>query len=137
MTVPRAMAAAVFERAGGRCEYCRVPDGVHLKPFEIDHVRALRHDGRTEPANLALSCHFCNSAQGTNLASIDPQTGEITRLFNPRRDRWTDEFGYDAGVISGRTAAGRTTVFLLRMNEPSHVAVRRLLADDGLADFTA
>jgi dihydrofolate reductase len=31
-------------------------------------------------------------SKGTDVASIDLQTGQLVRLFNPRQDRWADHF---------------------------------------------
>ena len=58
----------------------------HSFSHEVDHVIAERHGGKTVRENLAYSCFRCNRLKGTDLTSIDPQTGKITRLFNPRTD---------------------------------------------------
>jgi len=34
----------------------------------------------------------CNKHNSADLASIDPETGEMQRLFNPRRDQWREHF---------------------------------------------
>jgi len=47
-----------------------------------------QHGGTDDPGNLALACHRCNLRKGPNLTGIDPITGEIVPLFDPRRDRW-------------------------------------------------
>jgi hypothetical protein len=36
----RSLSDLVRERAGGRCEYCRMPAAYDPIPFEIDHVIA-------------------------------------------------------------------------------------------------
>ena len=45
-----------------------------------------------------------------NLTGIDPETGEVVRLFHPRRDIWSDHLGYEGPAVVGVTAIGRTTV---------------------------
>ncbi len=48
----------VRERAGERCEYCRLPQSaLPLARFHIEHVIARQHRGGDGPGNLALSCH--------------------------------------------------------------------------------
>jgi 5-methylcytosine-specific restriction endonuclease McrA len=50
----------VRQRAGGRCEYCRLPQAGTQVPFEIDHIIARKHRGPTTAGNLAVSCYYCN-----------------------------------------------------------------------------
>jgi hypothetical protein len=61
-----------------------------------------------------------------------PLTSRITRLFNPRRDRWKRHFRYEGPCLVGRTAVGRTTIVVLAMNHPDAVTVRRSLIEEGL-----
>ncbi len=42
-----ALAELVWERARGGCEYCQVPQLYDEVPFEIDHVIAKQHGGKT------------------------------------------------------------------------------------------
>jgi len=108
---------AVRHRAGGRCEYCRLPDST-MDPadFHVEHIGARKHGGTDNEDNLAWSCIFCNLYKGPNLASLDPDTGELTRLFNPRQDRWEDHFQFEGASIIGISAIGRTTSWLLEVN---------------------
>jgi len=79
-----ALRSLVRERAGNRCEYCRVhQDQDAFFTFPVDHIIALQHGGKTESDNLCLSCYRCNSHKGPNIASIDPETGDLVRLFHP------------------------------------------------------
>src|SRR5439155_7190530 len=52
--------AGLAPRAG-RCEYCRFPARLTRVPFQIDHIIAEKHGGRTTFENLALSWFFCNT----------------------------------------------------------------------------
>ena len=128
-----ALRQAVRQRAGERCEYCRLPDWLdYLDPFHLEHVLPRQHGGDDQHGNLAWACSRCNRRKGTNLAAIDPDTGLQVPLFDPRRDRWTDHFEFNAGWIYGRTAPGRATVGLLEMNVPRRLEVRRLLFESRL-----
>ena len=46
----------------------------------MEHIIAEKHDGITESGNLALSCPCCNRFKGTDLGSIDPETGQLREL---------------------------------------------------------
>jgi len=128
-----ALAREVRERAGHACEYCRMPQTFYpTVPFPIDHIIARQHGGVTALDNLALSCLHDNTHKGPNIAGIDPQTRRITRLFNPRKDRWERHFSWDGAELIGKTAVGRTTVVVLAMNHPDAVAVRQSLIEEGL-----
>ena len=120
----------VRQRALGRCEYCRLPAKSHPAPFQIDHVIARQHGGRTEGDNLALACIHCNRYKGPNIAGMDPGTGEIVRLFHPRADEWTEHFAWKGTMLIGQTAVGRATIRALNMNAPSIVELREALKDE-------
>ena len=91
--------------------------------MEIDHIIARKHRGCTVAGNLALACYYCNVYKGPNLTGRDPVTGKLTRLYHPRRHKWDFHFRFDEHRI-GRTAIGRTTIDVLRMNHPQFVALR-------------
>ncbi len=114
-------------RAAGLCEYCRISERLTLAEREIDHVIAVKHGGQTVKENLALCRSLCNRYKGSDIASIDPETGELTSLFHPRGDRWEDHYQVRDGVIVGLTARGRATARLLRMNRSTRVKERQLL----------
>lgn len=125
--VPAWLRRLVIERAGERCEYCRYPQSASFLTFEAGHYIAEKHGGATEPENLALACPFCNDHKGTDLASLDPEDGALTPLFNPRAENWSNHFRLEGAQIVPLTAAGRVTVKLLQMNHPDRVAERELL----------
>jgi HNH endonuclease len=127
------LARAVRERAGDACEYCRVPQaGFPAITFHVDHVVAVQHRGRMVLGNLALACVNCNNHKGPNIAGLDPRTGRLTRLFNPRRQRWGRHFRWDGARIVGRTAVGRVTVDVLNLNHGPMVELRAVLIEEGL-----
>lgn len=125
--VPSALRRLVRERASGACEYCLAPEATALVSHEVDHVVALKHGGSTDADNLALSCALCNKHKGSDLASIDPDTGALTPLFHPRRQRWSEQFQIVDAMIVPRTSTGRATVRLLQLNHSDRLAVRTLL----------
>lgn len=126
-----ALAALVRNRAQSICEYCRLPQVFSAIPFEIDHIIAQKHGGPTQEENLALSCFYCNSRKGPNIAGVDPASGRIVRLYHPRKDRWSRHFEWAGAVLQGKTATGRATIVVLSMNDPDAVAVREALIDEG------
>jgi hypothetical protein len=128
----KATREAVVQRAGGRCEYCQLPEAHVVTPFQVEHVVAKQHRGRDTLANLAYACLRCNLHKGPNLSGIDPATNKLTRLFNPRRHRWSRHFQWASAVLVGKTAVGRTTVEVLAMNDPVRVALRQELLEQGL-----
>ena len=127
-----ALQELVRRRAGFRCEYCRFP----LPPFHIEHILARKHGGGTTESNLALSCIRCNFHKGPNIAGIDPESGAMTRLFNPRLDEWPAHFGWQGARLIGLTPVGRATVAVLEMNHPLRAEARELLRREGRLRFT-
>ena len=98
-------------------------------PFEIEHIIARKHGGRTALPNLALACFYDNSYKGPNIAGLDPVTAALVGLFHPRRHKWSRHFRWDGPFLRGRTAIGRATVAVLEMNHPKRVALRAALMD--------
>jgi hypothetical protein len=96
-------------------------------PHELDHIIARKHGGETAADNLAASCAHCNRYKGPNVAGVDPDSGKVTRLFHPRRDRWRVHFAWDGPMLRGRTRIGRTTIRVLEINRPEVVAFREML----------
>ena len=117
MTRPSAeIRRQVVERARGCCEYCLVHQDFVASTHQVDHVIAEKHRGETTMDNLALSCTLCNRRKGSDITSVDPETGEVISLFNLRAQRWLDHFEVDGVRIIGKTPEGRTTVEFLRLN---------------------
>ena len=131
----RALEEAVIGRAAGRCEYCHFPAAFSDLPFHVDHIIAEKHDGPTEAANLAWACFSCNLRKGPNIAGIDPTSRELTRIFHPRSDAWTEHFAGDGPWLCGTTPIGRTTIAVLDINDEDSVAVRAALLDERGFDF--
>ena len=129
--IPADLRWAVFERAGGQCEYCLYPEAYTFLSFEIEHIVAEKHGGAATLYNLALACPYCNRHKGTDLGSLDPETGQLTPFFNPRTQNWTDHFRLEGATIVPLTPEGRVTVVILRLNHPDRIQERQRLIRAG------
>ena len=114
-------------RAGHRCEYCLIHEDDAGFPHQVDHVVSRKHGGTSDFDNLAYACILCNRYKGSDVAAINPKTGEAVRLFHPRHDHWSDHFRLDADFIEPLTDVGSATVRLLRLDAAERLAERRLL----------
>jgi len=128
----QALITHVWQRAGSICEYCRMPQQYDVLTFQVDHIIARKHHGADELGNLALACFACNNHKGPNIAGIDPETGEIVRLFHPRQDNWEDHFEWHEAVLVGRTLVGRATIDVLAVNLPYRLRLRQALILEGV-----
>jgi len=127
MALPAGLVQLIWQRAGARCEYCHLPSDADVFPFCVDHIIAQKHHGLTEAGNLALSCAVCNSFKLDNVAGVDPTSGGVTPLFHPRRDGWHQHFSWRGPLLLGITAAGRTTIDVLKINLLQRVDHRQFL----------
>jgi hypothetical protein len=96
--------------------------------MEIDHILPESLGGLTDEENLWLACSLCNDHKGDRIAALDPETGEIVRLFNPRFQDGYEHFLWNetSDRIIGPTPIGRATVIALHLNRPSLVRARQL-----------
>jgi hypothetical protein len=118
----------VRSRAENRCEYCGLSqEADRFFRFHVEHIVPKQHGGSDDRSNLALACHHCNLHKGPNLAGIDPHTGQMAPLFNPRTQRWEDHFELQGTWIVGRTPIGRATARVLAMNADEHRELRARL----------
>jgi hypothetical protein len=125
--IPVGLRQLVISRAAGICEYCHFPQALALFTFEIEHIIAEKHGGATTAENLALACFFCNRYKGSDIGSLDPETGLLTPLFHPRNQLWNEHFMVEGLRIVPRTAEGRVTVYLLRLNDHARLLERKNL----------
>lgn len=128
--MPPRQYAEVARRANHQCEYCLAPEEFFNSPFEVEHLMPRARGGRDDIDNLALACRNCNGAKFTRLRLRDLDTDTDVRIFNPRSDRWSQDFVFRLtanGIeIAGRTAVGRATALHLRMNTAKAVEARNL-----------
>lgn len=126
----------VWERAGGSCEYCQLPQEYDPRPFHLDHIRPQKHDGPSISENLALCCAACSLFKGPSPAGYDPETDTLSALFNPRAEDWRKHFTWNGAMLAGLTPVGRTTIAVLRINDPLRVQHRQLLIELGVYPTT-
>lgn len=118
----------VAKRAAHRCEYCRAPEVVFNIGFEVEHVAPSARGGTDEPDNLALACRACNLRKGDTTTAPDEISGGVVPLFNPRTERWTEHFRFEAetGEIIGLSETGRATIARLDLNHTLQQSARVL-----------
>ena len=125
--------AIIWQRARGCCEYCRSQERFADYSYSVEHIIPWSKGGKTELDNLALSCQGCNGHKGIAIEGHDPQSGEITPIFHPRKHSWSDHFAWndDCSLIVGVTAIGRATVAVLQLNRAGLINLRRELYRSG------
>lgn len=130
--IPDALKLLVRKRANYRCEYCGLPEGFSYYSHQIDHIIPIKHRGTSDDKNLALACFNCNNNKGSDVASYDEITKELTPLYNPRMQSWHDHFQLENAAIMSISPIGRVTVFTLDMNHPDQLETREELIKAGV-----
>ena len=74
-------------------------------------------------------CEYCRISENFTLAQHE--IDRIIALKHGGQNRWDDHYVLRNVEIVGSTASGRATVRLLRMNRPTRITERQLLADRG------
>ena len=129
--VTERMRRQVAERAYHVCEYCLVHEDDTFWGCQVDHIVSRKHDGPSEPENLAWACACCNNTKGSDLGDLVGDPPQLTRLFHPRTDRWGGCFVLNVTRIEPTSAIGEATVKLLRLNSDSRLRERDTLAETG------
>ncbi len=125
-----AVRSFVWERAGDRCEYCRLhQEEYEFQTFHVEHIIAKQHGGTDDPGNLCLACSECNWAKGPNLAGLLDR--KLYRLFHPRKQNWSRHFHWDGTRLCGTTKSGIVTIQVLDMNNASRIMLRENLLFEG------
>lgn len=125
--VARALREQIAAEARHRCGYCLTSSRITGTPMEIDHIVPESLGGLTVKENLWLACSMCNDHKGNRIAAQDPHTGDVVRLFDPRRQVWSEHFAWspEGDQIVGETPTGRATVMAVRLNRVELVEARR------------
>lgn len=125
--VAKALREEINKDARRRCGYCLTSARIIGAPLEIEHIIPESLGGPTVRENLWLACSMCNDHKGNRIAAPDPNTGEVVRFFDPRRQVWAEHFGWstEGDLIIGKTAMGRATVAAIRLNRAELVEARR------------
>lgn len=129
--IPEPLRREVTDRAEQRCEYCLIHQNDSLYAHEVDHIIPEKHRGETTKDNLCLACLDCNRRKGSDFASFDPETDQITLLFNPREQVWDQHFRLEGARIIPRSQEGRVTIFVLKLNDEIRVRARQSLIEAG------
>jgi hypothetical protein len=125
--IPAELRRLVAERAGWMCEYCLIEEVDTGVGLQVDHVVGEKHGGPTQEGNLAYACPFCNRAKGSDVGSIDWESGAFVRFFNPRMDKWSDHFVLNGVRIEPRTVVGSVTVRIFGFNVRERLLERQAL----------
>jgi 5-methylcytosine-specific restriction endonuclease McrA len=89
------LTAQILADAGHRCGYCRTDERLTGSLLSIEHILPIAAGRPTERENLWRSCRECNERKGAQVQATDPESGEISALYNPRTQSWDD---HSAGV---------------------------------------
>jgi HNH endonuclease len=125
--IPVDLRSQIEQADRGRCCYCLTQSVNSGIPLSFDHVLPRSRGGATTFENVCLACRSCNEFKSDLTAAIDPLTGDLVPLFNPREQNWAEHFAWseDGTRVVGQTAIGRATVLALQMNRAMIVVARR------------
>lgn len=121
----------VASRANNVCEYCLIAEEDSYFRHQVEHIISLKHGGSSDLENLALACVFCNRNKGSDVAALAPETQTAVRFYNPRTDRWSDNFLIDGVFIAPLTDSAEATIRILQMNHNDQILEREILAKRG------
>lgn len=123
----------IAQQARHRCGYCQTQERVSGIPLTLEHIIPRVAGGADEEENLWVSCRLCNEIKGVQTEAIDPQTGRIAPLFNPRNQNWNQHFAWsdDGTEIIGLTDVGRSTVVALSLNTEFRARSRAIWVEAG------
>ena len=132
--IPVAVQRLILSESKGFCEYCWSSSRFSPSSFHFDHILPVSKDGQSIFDNIARSCAGCNGLKQDKIESFDPLTRQSYRLYNPRKDNWSEHFEWSANglIIEGITGIGRATVELLQVNRLGNTNLRELLKTVGL-----
>jgi hypothetical protein len=122
--IPRLLREQVIKRAGNHCEYCQLSQVGQEAAFHIDHVHPRALNGPTSLDNLALACVSCSLRKCARVSAPDPENGLEVQLYNPRSQKWSENFRWRGTAIIPVTSTGRATVDALSMNRTVAIEIR-------------
>jgi hypothetical protein len=132
MTHEPSLDQQIRDRAGDRCEYCRMHQSLQGATFHIEHIIPRSRGGLTLLDNLALACPSCNLAKSDRIDAVDADSGQPVSLFDPRQHSWSEHFRFRGTTIEPLTAIGRATVGVLDLNHPRREQIREAESRFGL-----
>jgi hypothetical protein len=125
--IPDDIAQRVRKDARNRCGYCLSPQHLVMARLEIEHIIPRSRGGSDDLSNLWLACPICNGHKSGKVSGIDPETGDLVPLFNPRIQNWFEHFHWseDGLHVIGMTPTGRATAVALHLSDdPDALLVR-------------
>ena len=123
----------VAKRAKFCCEYCLVPEFFLATIFHIEHIRSIKHGGKTLFENLAYACPHCNQNKGSDIATfLSDNSEQLVRFFNPRKDIWHDHFHINNGKILPKSEIAEATIRILDINQIERIIFRQALIAAGV-----
>lgn len=133
MTVAAGLRQRIAKQARHRCGYCQTQEVVSGVPLTLEHILPKSSGGQSVEENLWLSCRLCNEAKGVLTEAVDPKSGKLVPLFNPRMQAWTDHFAWsdDGTIVIGQSPTGRATVKALSLNSELRVRARAMWVEAG------
>jgi hypothetical protein len=123
----------VEQRGHFCCEYCLSQQKYSPDYFSVEHIIPRIKKGTDDLFNLAFACLACNNHKYSHISAIDPISGILAPLYNPRFDEWTEHFCWsdDYSILTGMTPKGRATIDKLKLNRDSVINLRLVLAAIG------
>ena len=121
----------VASRANNVCEYCLIAEADSYFRHQVEHIISVKHGGSSDLENLALACVFCNRNKGSDIAAAIPGTKRAILFYNPRTDRWSDNFRINGVVIEALTECAEATIRILQMNHNDQIIEREILSRRG------
>lgn len=120
----------VTKRANRICEYCLAFEGHAYLKFQMEHIISIKHGGKTDADNLALSCFYSNNSKGTDLGTLLNQE-KFIRFYHPRKDKWSDHFKLHEHIFIPKTPIGEGTIKILQLNQENRLLERLALMEAG------
>ena len=127
--IPADIKRRVRSDAQLRCGYCLSPQRLLMARLEIEHIFPIAKGGTDDESNLWLACPICNEHKSDKTEASDPETGQMTLLFNPRMQNWFDHFRWDGDGVHmiGLTPTGRATIAALHLSDDRDALIVREL----------
>lgn len=94
--IPEWLQRRVPEAAGNRCGYGLSAQRYVMGALEVEHIIPRALGGSDDELNLWLSCGLCNRYKGVRVSGIDSVSGQRVPLFNPRTQKWSEQFKWSA-----------------------------------------
>jgi len=128
ITITNELRQQVATQARYRCGYCLTLEIVSGIPLVLEHIIPPIKGGRNVEENLWLACYLCSEAKAILTEVVDPKSGLVVPLFNPRTQLWISHFAWseDGRRVIRQSDIGRATVQALDLNNEWRVLLRSI-----------